>query len=521
MYRFYILLLLNCVVFSAAAKLEKTNVQLVTELEETFRNLDNAVRKESMKADSLKRIIDRKSHSSDSYIDNERLGNYYLEHDVDSAMFYWQIARQEAIVYGNTSDAKRIEFKMLSTYPFLGMGAEALKDLESVNYNELNDSLRHQYWVANTSIYCALQHNYSKGKYKELYRHKTIESLDSILNFYPSGSPEYGFIVSVQHYLSGDEHLAVANISQLLQYFVEVPPMYEMALLRMVHYYRDKPADRQEYVRCVFQLAKSSMQRGITNPVIMSEAGKILYDEGFKTLGRSMILRAMKSKVSGARPLIPFDYTDYVEYLSDKALKVRVWLAIIFIVMLIIIVSLSVMHARWKKTSGSMYADVMERLEYLESMNESLRKSLDSAVALSFINIEQLHEFNLFVQRKLKAGQARELYREVNSGEYMDELQRSFFDTFDELFLESFPEFFNKLNELLLPDKQLTVHPGNHLTPELRIAAFMRFGMNDSAKLAKALGLSLNTIYAYRNRLKSRAINRSTFEEDVRNMICR
>lgn len=43
----------------------------------------------------------------------------------------------------------------------------------------------------------------------------------------------------------------------------------------------------------------------------------------------------------------------------------------------------------------------------------------------------------------------------------------------------------------------------------------MRLGIEESARIAQILNYSLNTIYAYRNRLKARAINRDTFEADI------
>ena len=56
---------------------------------------------------------------------------------------------------------------------------------------------------------------------------------------------------------------------------------------------------------------------------------------------------------------------------------------------------------------------------------------------------------------------------------------------------------------------------GNKLTSELRILAFMRLGMDDSTQMARFLRLSLNTIYTYRNRKRSKAKNRDTFEQDI------
>ena len=119
----------------------------------------------------------------------------------------------------------------------------------------------------------------------------------------------------------------------------------------------------------------------------------------------------------------------------------------------------------------------------------------------------------------IKAGQVKDLYADVEKGLFRQTLQEKFFEEFDSNFLEDFPGFFEKLNELLLPERRLTVAPGTSLTPELRIAAFMRLGVNDSAKLAQVLNLSLNTIYTYRNRLRGRAADRENFERNIMKII--
>ena len=56
--------------------------------------------------------------------------------------------------------------------------------------------------------------------------------------------------------------------------------------------------------------------------------------------------------------------------------------------------------------------------------------------------------------------------------------------------------------------------PGK-LTTELRIFAFLRMGVDYSAKVARFLHYSVNTIYAYRNKVKNKAIDRQNFEENV------
>jgi len=67
----------------------------------------------------------------------------------------------------------------------------------------------------------------------------------------------------------------------------------------------------------------------------------------------------------------------------------------------------------------------------------------------------------------------------------------------------------------LQPEGNIELREGERMNTDLRILAFMRLGIDESAKIAQVLNYSLNTIYAYRNRLKARAINRDTFEADI------
>ena len=97
----------------------------------------------------------------------------------------------------------------------------------------------------------------------------------------------------------------------------------------------------------------------------------------------------------------------------------------------------------------------------------------------------------------------------------MDDQRKKFYDIFDDSFLHIYPTFVNDVNELLTPEKRVSVSAPNVLTTELRILAFMRLGVEDTSQVARFLGLSLNTIYTYRNKMRTRAINRDTFEEMV------
>ena len=81
-----------------------------------------------------------------------------------------------------------------------------------------------------------------------------------------------------------------------------------------------------------------------------------------------------------------------------------------------------------------------------------------------------------------------------------------FLEKFDTIFLDLFPGFIESFNELLQPDARIYPHSGELLTPELRIYALVRLGINDSTKIAGLLHYSPQTVYNYRLKTRNKAI---------------
>jgi DNA-binding NarL/FixJ family response regulator len=57
---------------------------------------------------------------------------------------------------------------------------------------------------------------------------------------------------------------------------------------------------------------------------------------------------------------------------------------------------------------------------------------------------------------------------------------------------------------------------GMRLTTELRVLALLRLGITDNQKIADILRSSITTIYTYRSKIKSRAIDKDSFEDSIR-----
>lgn len=89
--------------------------------------------------------------------------------------------------------------------------------------------------------------------------------------------------------------------------------------------------------------------------------------------------------------------------------------------------------------------------------------------------------------------------------------------SFDNAFLHLFPNFIDDFNALLREDEKIEIQGEYTLNTTLRIFALIRLGIDDSSKIADFLHYSVNTIYNYRARIKSAAINRrEDFEQKVK-----
>ena len=134
---------------------------------------------------------------------------------------------------------------------------------------------------------------------------------------------------------------------------------------------------------------------------------------------------------------------------------------------------------------------------------------------LCSIYMDRLDNFCKTVTRKITAGQVEDLVKMAKSPKFAEEQHKQFYENFDEAFLHIYPTFIEDFNKLLQPDEQIVVKAPGRLTTELRIFAFLRMGVDDANKIAGFLHYSVNTIYAYRNKVRNKAIDREHFEENI------
>ena len=167
------------------------------------------------------------------------------------------------------------------------------------------------------------------------------------------------------------------------------------------------------------------------------------------------------------------------------------------------------------KDSNKALQDSNDEFEYTNAKRESMANAF---IMLCYQYIERLDNQRKLVIRKIKANQQNELLSILSSSKRGTEESQNFFSQFDKIFLSLYPSFVKELNTLLVPEAQIQPTENNELTPTLRVAALIRLGITESAKIAGILSYSPQTIYNYRSTLKNSAIDKEHFEENLQKL---
>lgn len=516
----YLLLLVGCLAaLLSASAVERSLADMADTLEYNLRRYGNEIDNRRIRIGDLLHGRDSMEVSPERLELSRSLARSYLDLNLDSAVMFYRIARREALEMNLADTAKRIDMQLISIYPRQGMVSEAIDEFRAIDPSTLNRDMRRDYWDTAADLYYNIMIHYPLGEYRDKYRLLTVTALDSLLRYCDVGSDVARFSEAMLYSLQGEQSLAAAQLIEALPRLNDSPLLKARALEMLSDYYANRPAYAERHLELMIDRCNFALAEGLVEPALFAETGRLLYEAGRKELGRSLIAYAFSigEKLSG--PYQVFDRARYAQYIVNKLSVQRTWL-IVTVLLLVIVIAMLLMrivrHRREIVRLNGEIATLNERIDLIIRDNQIAGHCL---ITLAFLSSEQVREFNLYVLRKIKSGQVKDLCDEVESGRYLAAQNEKFFTELDTLFLDSFPDFIEKLNALFVPGRELSLLPGKRLSPELRIAAFMRLGINDSTRLAKLLNLSLNTIYTYRNRLKGRAAKREDFEKNIQIMI--
>ena len=467
--------------------------------------------------DSLTDISTRNGLSTQILLE---LGRAYTTFNNDSAIVSY--TRGYNIAVRNNQPDSAAEFLMRRA-PLLsqaGFVNEGIRDHASIDTTSFDHRLKRIYYATGKQLY-----NYTSALYPSYP--DVVAHYDSIATSYQqklantirhdNDLPAFYRALQIGEYyfMTGERHKARAYLNEVLDmstpannsFAISASLLAQLALRDSLH--ND----------AIYYLALSAIgdtRRATLEVTSLQDLGKLLVEKGGDVERSHFYLyNALRSAVdchSTSRMLQTSQLMPLIESVHRQEIarswKRTYWL--IFIMFLCIVgLAVTLVALRMQMRRQKLLRQNLEESNHIKEVYIS--RFLD----LCSIYMDKVHQFCRIAASKISTGQVDELYRLTTSGKFIESQSADFYSIFDDAFLHIYPGFVDKVNRLLKPECRYELKDGEKLNTDLRILAFMRLGIDDSARISHILNYSINTIYAYRNKIRNRAINRDTFERDI------
>ena len=485
----------------------------------------------------------------------EQLYQEYLAYRYDSAMVY---ARRGMDLAKSIGDQDQYTLSLMHCALLDARGGfynESESILKTIIPDEMNDNLKYEYYI--TSYWLAL---YSREfaadeKDKSAYDETIKESLQKAISYDKTDSINHLYLMAeYANYIEDDSQKAFNYYNEVVEKAPVRSKLYASAAFMLSRKYLDM-GEYDMYEYWLTNAAISDLSTPLKENLALQELAMYLFEKDHHNVERATqyIYCSMEDAqffnnrlrlidLSHRFPVILTAYTDRI-----KSQRNDIFYGMIGLVLLTIAVLCSQWYIRKQNKKLQLNREQLElshqqlhdehetvkqknallerQGEKLSALNEQLLDTNRKREGLAKIYIDlcakyidKLKKYQTLVKRKIKANQVSELLTTMQSERISEEDAATFMNKFDKAFLDLYPTFVSELNTLLQPDGQIILKRPNTLTNELRIYALIRLGVKESYEIADLLFFSPQTIYNYRSAVKNRALNKETFEDEVKKL---
>lgn len=562
--RIFILTITFCLSFLNA---EADNSKLYERLDSVIANRAEYNANKEKRLHDIKIGINYVNNATDKLRIYERLVNEYTPYKYDSAMVYVQKAINLAKHIDSSEYYTQFQIIKARLLACRGFYIEAKEILEKLEIPPTNRHLNYLYNCSLSALYFNLNISTKNTEYCQRYYTLFQKYIDKAIEYCPKKDAQYYYMKGVQLYSKGTIHDISTCFNKAMSLSEPDSRLYAMSAYALSKTYdRNHQSEKQE--RYLLLAAISDIMASTNESLALQEVALSLYkNQDNLSKANEYINISLKDADTHSNLQRRMElYTNLHVILSayyEKLQKHSTWqdVAIISILGLMAVIVAAIVFVVRKnqllklkenelktlteqfsadnkqhkkdnkalqdsndelkgsnkalKDSNKALQNSNDKFEYTNSKRESMANAF---IMLCYQYIERLDSQRKLVIRKIKTNQQNELLSTLSSSKRSAEESQNFISQFDKIFLSLYPSFVKELNTLLTPDAQIQLKDDNELTPTLRVAALIRLGVTESAKIAGILSYSPQTIYNYRSTLKNSAIDKENFEENLQKL---
>lgn len=484
-------------------------------LNEVMRDASRYRKAKEQHLDTLKQQARRAADARVRFRRYLEIGDAYRTFMADSALQYCILAERQARLTGDPDLVHRADIAMVGSMSVAGFFAEASSRLDSLSTQTLPQDQRLELWKSARQLYSSMiTYIGEETPYVRPYQERYLAIDDSLLRHLPQDSPDYRFIYAERLVGSGRYSEARNLLEPLLKTTPVSDNIYGKAAYQLAMVYRHQ-GDERLYAAYLAKAAGSDITGCVTEGWALPKLAEWLYqndrlDQAFTYINFSLSeakagnARTRSAVISGMMPTIDDAYRKSLTQSRDR---LGIFLGIATFLFLVA-AALTVVLLRQIRRAREAHRKLRENSRLQEFY-------IGNFVGLCSSYSSKLQSWQKMVTRKLALGQTDDLLKTLKSGKISGE-NEDFHSAIDTAFLQLYPHFIEEINTLLRTDEQVHLNRNGWLPPELRILALIRLGVDESARIASILQYSPNTVYAYRNKMRNKALSREDFERQVR-----
>lgn len=516
------------------------NRELLQKLDSALSQKQRLVSEKEMRIDMLKQNISLDENARFRLKLYEKLLDEYYVYRFDSAKVYANRGLQLALREGNHY---YISFYTLKKAQLLAMGGlypEARDVLQSVSPDDASSYIRLQYYLTAYTLYSYWRRYCHDEEYSPKYRSLADTAITEVVKLLRKDDKEYYFYVGEYYsYALRNKDKAYYYYMKSLRRSPQSSRAYARSAFRLAECYKRKE-DTLMYEQYMIKAAISDVLCCIRENSALKQVAKFVSNHQSDNIfqAETYIMAALddakqynnRLRIIEVSQYLPAILTAYKNKMAGQNRSLHLALGVSTLLFLALFIAAWYIFRQNKMLAKSkrLLSDANNLLrlsnkqlglsnERLLDTNHKRERLTQLYIDLCAMYINKLDQQQTLVKRKIKAGQAADLLTQLSSPRLSEEHAGNFMKRFDHAFLALYPTFVTELNELLKPDCRIHTQE-NSLTASLRIAALIRLGVKESSEIADLLFYSPQTVYNKRSILRDKAVDRTTFEDDIKEL---
>jgi hypothetical protein len=399
-----------------------------------------------------------------------------------------------------------------------GLFRETYDSLRTIAIRDEPDSLKAKYYsLIGRYYYDLANYDYDGAQHSAAYDEKGNAFIDTALGFYPQASFEYGYYRGLLDFKRNNTAEAASYFEKLLHSRALTDHQLALTASTLSGVYLGN-GQQERAIDLMITAAIADIHSSTKETFAIFNLADLLYrmrDVRHASLcieaaiGNAEFYGARQRKVqlTSILSLIEGERINAVEAQRRLLIQYAIVATLLGIVLAVLIFVIRRQVKKLQKAQQMITeAHKAQRLvnEKLEEANKIKEEYIGYFFSLDSEFFVKLERLKRTLEQKLadrKFEDIRFIVNNIQLKKEKEELLRSF----DTVFLRIFPNFVARFNSLFKEEDQVKLKENELLNIDLRIFALIRMGISDNEKIAQILEYSVNTIYAYKTRIKNKS----------------